>query len=1149
MSDSKKRFGLTDFAVDNGVSMMLLMVMIFFFGWNSFRSMPKEQFPDIVIPTIFVATVYSGNSAEDMENLISKPLEKELASISGIKEMKSTSIQDFSTIIIEFSTDVEVEKALREVKDAVDKAKADKDFPKDLTSGPDVAEVNFADFPIMSINLAGKYSAAQLRKYAEDLQTEIEKLPEVSEVDIKGVSTKEIRVDVDLFAMQSRQVSFNDIANAIKMENLTMSAGERQVNGFKRSVRVVGEFTSAKEIENIIIKSPMQQSIFLRDIATVKEDLAEITSIARSEGLPVVSLDVKKRAGENLLGAAEKIKEILAQQQETRLPKDLKVTLFNDQSLNVESSVANLQNNILSGVVLVVLTLLFFLGLRNALFVGIAIPLSMLLAIAVLDIMGVSLNMIVLFALVLGLGMLVDNSIVVVENVYRYMTNGTDSTTAAKIGTGEIAIPVLTSTATTIGAFLPLIFWPGVMGQFMAFLPITLIIVMLSSLFVGVVITPVLTNYYMKVEDLTKETKNEAKRRYINNAIFAALVAVLMLGAYITGNKPLGNILLITLICIIANVLFLRPGTRIFQSKVLPALENAYEAFISWSLSGFKPIILFFSMFVLLWGSMQLIAIFTPKVIFFPAGQPTYVNVFVEMPIGTDIQETNKMVRLLEEKIDKAILPYKEQGVIDAVLAQVGENTGDPSRPAEPGTTPHKARITVAFVKSEDRINVSTYDIMDKIRESVTGIVGATIIVDRNSSGPATGKPFNLEIYGHDVEMATLAQTATNVLNYLKAQNIPGVEELTQDISTNLQQDLILIDREAARRYGLSTYDIAFALRTSLYGAEVATFKDGEDKIPIMVRYADNYRQDQGALLDQMITFRDMATGQTAQVPISTVAKVAPISTFSAVARTNEKRTITISSNVLLGFNPNEVVAAAQSIMKDYDLPEGFDFRFSGEQEDQAEAMNFLSTALGISVALVFFVMVLQFNNISAPILIITTIIFSIIGVLLGYVMSGMDLVIIMTGIGIISLAAVVVNNAIVLLDYIKVVQTDMITQRNNHYLSDDEVKATVIEAGKTRLRPVLLTAITTVLGLYPLAIGFNFDFTGLITDLNPNIYYGGDGAEMWGSLAWTVIFGLTFATFLTLIILPIMYWLVYRGNAMVRNGFRAIGQLLGAKQ
>lgn len=1136
-----RSFGATNFAVDNATSIFLLTLLILMFGIRSYTTMPKEQFPEIVIPTIYVGTTYAGNSAEDMENLVTITLEKEIASISGIKKLDATSIQDFSNIIVEFNTDVSVEDALREVKDAVDKAKSDKDFPKDLTAGPDIFEINFSEFPIMTVNLSGDYQPEELLMYGEYLQTEIEKLPEISEVKLKGTADKEIAIDVDLFKMQSLQISFNDIANAIGSENLTMSAGDLKSNGFKRSVRVVGEFKSIDEIQNIIVKSQFQQPVFLKDIANIYRGFEEPTSIARSDGLPVVSLDVIKRSGENLLSASDKIKEIVAKAQAKKLPAELKVSIFNDQSINTRDQVANLQNSIISGVLLVVLVLLFFLGLRNALFVGLAIPLSMLMGILILNIMGITLNVIVLFSLILALGLLVDNSIVVVENIYRYRQEGYSPSEAAKKAAAEVAMPIISSTATTLAAFFPLMFWPGIMGEFMGYLPLTLIIVLSSSLFVALVLIPVFTAVFMKIEDPVQE-KKDRKKKMIRTLLIVGGALIGAILAHFSGATTKRNLLSMIAILVFSNYFILRPAANVFQNILLPALENVYDKFIRIALKGIVPIILFIGSFMLLFFSINLMSAYPPKVVFFPSGDPLYVNAFVELPTGSDIEATNKLMKDLEKKIAKAIEPYKKDGVIEAVLSQIGENTSDPAGPPEPGATPNKARLTISFVSADKRNGISTVDIMEDIRKAVRAernnkdYIGLEVVVDRNQDGPPTGKPISLEISGDEKEMAELFTVANKIQKFLKAEDVAGVEELKMNVTADVQQDLVQVDRKAARRYGVSTYDIAMALRTSLYGNEVSKFKEGEDEYPIMIRLAEKYRQSKGSLMNQSVTFRDMNSGQIVQVPISSVARIQPSSTYNAVKRKNEKRTITIYSNVLGSYNPNEVVNELKEIMSDYEVPEGFSFKFAGEQEDMAENTAFLGNALLIAIVAIFLIIVLQFNSIISPFIIILSILFSTIGVFLGYVFTGMDLVVVMTGIGIISLAGIVVNNAIVLIDYTNFLQMRTKQQLRKDILSNDEIKESIIQGGKTRLRPVLLTAITTVLGLIPLAIGFNMDFVTLVTELDPKIFIGGDNAAMWGAMSWTVVYGLTFATFLTLVIVPVMYWLAYLVTSFVKR-------------
>ena len=541
MKNKFKEFGLTSLAIDNATSVFLVSFMILLFGLQSYQNMPKQQYPDASMPTIFVNTPYFGNSAEEIENLISRPIEKEFEGVEGIKSVNSTSIQDFSVIVAEFDASLEMSEVLRKTKDAVDKAKSE--LPTDLKKDPEILEINFSEIPIVTVNVSGDYSPDELRAYAEQLENKIELIKEVSKVQMRGQQEREMKIDVDLNKMQSLQVSFTDIENAVKTENLTMSGGEIVQNGFRRAVRIVGQFTSDIELENIIVKSEKQRPIYLKDIATVKYGYKERTSYARSDGYPVISLDVIKRKGKNLLAAADELKIVLAEEI-NELPSDLKVSLFNDQSVNTRNEVSNLENSIISGVILVILVLLFFLGLRNASFVGIAIPLSMLMGILFLYVSGTTMNIVVLFSLILALGLLVDNGIVVVENIYRYMQDGYSSIQAAKFGTGEVAWPIIASTATTLAAFLPLAFWPGIMGEFMKFMPITLMLVLGSSLFVALVINPVLTSRFMKVDTQADERSGYITKRR-NVFIGIAIMLLMAVAGHIIKIDWIRNLMLL----------------------------------------------------------------------------------------------------------------------------------------------------------------------------------------------------------------------------------------------------------------------------------------------------------------------------------------------------------------------------------------------------------------------------------------------------------------------------------------------------------------------------------------------------------------------------------------------------------------------------
>ncbi len=1131
-----KEFGLTSFAVDNGTSIFILTLMIVFFGVGAYDSMPKEQFPEVSFPTVFVNTPYFGNSAADIENLITRPIEKEIKSIVGLKNVKSTSLQDFSVITAEFETYMDIDDAVRKIKDAVDKAKSD--LPNDLTQDPDIFDVNLSEIPIMTVNLSGKYTNDELRSFAEYLEDEIENIDEISGVEIKGSLEREVKIDVDLPRMDALQISFTDIENAVNWENMNMSAGEIVNNGFRRAVRVVGEFDRAEDMERIIVKSEGQKPIYLGDIARVTYGYKEQSSIARSDANPVVSLDVIKRKGANLLSAADKINEKVAHAKAHVFPEELKVSLFNDQSVNTRTEVSNLENSIISGVILVVLVLLFFMGIRNALFVGMAIPLSMLMGIMVLNFTGTTLNMVVLFSLILALGMLVDNGIVVVENIFRFMQGGDSRKDASKHGAGEVAIPIIASTATTLAAFLPLAFWPGLMGSFMKYLPITLIIVLVSSLLVALVINPVFTSRYMAVDSKATNELDRA-RRVRNTSIMAGVTFLIAVLAHFAGVIWLRNSMLIISVFSLINFWLLRPASFYFQENAMPWLEMKYYQFVRWGLSGLKPWAIFFGTFALLIIAIIALAVKSPKVEFFPVADPLYINAFVELPLGRDIAETDKIMVDLEARIEKTLEPYTS--IVDAVLSQIGENTSDPNSPPEPGVTPHKARLTVSFVPSAERNGISTFEVMEKIRTAVKGYAGVDVVVDKNADGPPAGKPINIEIQGENIDQ--LAILSQEVINFIEEKKIPGIEKLQADVDVGKPELIVHIDREAARRFELSTAQIASGIRTAIFGKEVSKFKDGEDEHPIMLRVNDRYRNNIDAILNQKVTFRNPTNGKIVQVPVSAVADIEYSSTYSSVKRKDLDRVITVYSNVLKGYNANEIVGQLKEVLPEYNWPPGFSYEFTGEQEQQAKDLSFLSTAFIVAIFSIFIIIVAQFNSLISPFIIMLTVLFSTIGVFLGYVFTGADIVIIMTGVGIISLAGVVVNNAIVLLDYTNLLihrRRDELNKASEYDLNLAEVKDAIIQAGARRLRPVLLTAITTVLGLIPLAIGFNFNFFTLISESDPHIFIGGDNVAFWGPLAWTVIYGLTFSTFLTLVVVPVMYWLSFRGIRWSRMKFGA---------
>ena len=1072
MSKKNKEFKLSSWSISNKSTVAVITFIVLLGGFLSYTSMPRENYPEIIVPQIYVATPYPGNSALDVEKLITKRLEKEINAITGVDKITSTSIQGFSSINVEFNFDISPSDALQKVKNKVDIAMADKDFPKDLPAEPSITETNFNEqMPIMNINLSGDFSMDQLKDYAEYLEDEIEELTEISGVDIRGVQEKELEVAIDLYKMQASKISFNDIENAIVFENQSISSGDILENGIRRNVRVTGEFKDPLAIKDIVVKHENGQIVFLRDIADVEFKEQEKQSYAREYTQPVVMLDVKKRSGQNLLKASAKIDEIIAKAKSSVFPESLIISKTNDQSNDTRTMVADLENSIILGVILVVTVLYFFLGFRNALFVGIAIPLSMFLSFIILNFLGVTLNTMVLFSLVIALGMLVDNGIVVVENVYRLMDEGMPKIQAAKQGVGEVAWPIIASTATTLAAFLPLIMWDGIIGKFMQWLPITLIIVLSSSLFVALVINPMLISLYMKV------VKKENKVTLINK------------------------------------------------------LEGIYEKFLAFALRGKNPYSIVFGSFMLLFTAAGLMYFFPPKVLFFPNTEAKQVFVFVEYPIGTDIEETNTLSLRIEKDIETHLKKYEIDGenfLVTSIIGQVGEGTADPSKGQTGGNTPNKARITVDFVKFQDRLGVSSEQVLNDIRNVIKGYPGVSIVVDKPADGPPTGSPINLEIKGDDYTL--ILKTANQLKSFINTANIPGIEELKLDIDQGKPELLVNVDRQKARRLGVSTGLIGNNLRTALYGKEISTFKDFRDDYPINIRLKEEYRYDRNALLNQKITFRDQGSGQIKQVPISAVATTQNNSSFSAVKRIDLDRVVTVYSNVLNGYNPTDVNDKIRALLNDFEIPKGLEINFTGEQEKQAKEMAFLSKALLIAVLLIFLILVGQFNSATTPIIISISVFLSLIGVLFGLLIFRMDFVILMTMIGIISLAGIVVNNAIVLIDYINLIidrKRKTLNLDGAEQLTSSQLLECIVEGGKTRLRPVLLTAMTTILGLLPLALGININFKTLITELNPNFYIGGENVAFWGPMGWAIIYGLSFATFLTLVVVPILYYLI----------------------
>ena len=1118
-----REFKLTTFALKNKNTIFLLLFIILVFGYISYRSLPKELFPDIYMPTVMVQSVYLGNPPIDIENLITRPIEKELESIRGVKMITSNSLQDVSVIFVEFNTGIEINQALQEVRDAVDKAKSE--LPNDLLEDPSISDIDFSEFPIININLSGDYSVNELKYFAEYLEDEIEAVYEISKVEITGLNDREVKINVDPLKLESFELSFTDIENAVASENISMSGGDLRIGGARRTLRVIGEFTGVEEMEDIIIKNENQDIVYLRDVADVIYGFEDPESYARLDKENVVTLQVVKKGGENLLNATKSIFEIIAHAQSVKtLPENLNITITNDQSDMIKKQLSNLENSIIMGVLFVLLVLYFFLGVRNALFVGLAIPTSMLMSFMILGLMGSTINMIVLFSMILALGMLVDNAIVVVENIYRFIDRGYSKFEAAKKAVGEIAMPIISSTATTLAAFFPLIFWDSMMGEFMKFLPITLIIVLTSSLFVALVIIPVVSSSYIKYGD------QNPPPRIKRSLIIAGIMGGLAILFYVGKIYLLANLLAIFAILGILNIFILYRISKWFQEKFLVWLENTYLSILKFVMKKRNPQYFVFGTF----GLMIITIIFyfssNPKVEFFPVADPDFINIIAELPIGTDIDVTDGVMKNIENDIYRLV--EKNQDILKSLVTivgkgAVGENEGYSGKTGGP----NRGLVTVSFIDYEFRGDVNTSDYLKVFADSlIHKYPGVDVTVDRQSNGPPTGKPINLEISGKEFDK--LLDLTDSIMVFINNSHIEGIEGLKIDLDIGKPELIVRIDRDKARMFGLSTFQIASTLRTALFGKEISDYKIGEDEFPIQLRLQESYRNDIASLLNQRITFRSASTGKITQVPISAVADIQYSTTYGSVMRKDLNRVVTVWSNVIEGYNATEINDELRVLMADYTMPESYNYEFTGEQQEQAESAEFLMRAMLIAMSIMLIILVSQFNSVVKPVIILFSVVLSTIGVFGGLGTFKMDFVVIMTGIGIVSLAGVVVNNAIVLIDYINLLKMRKRKEMGLAWDSNLPVDVSVdciIQAGKTRLRPVLLTAITTILGLFPLASGLNIDFEGMLSRFEPNIYFGGTNAAFWGPMSWTIIFGLTFATFLTLIIVPSMYHVFYK--------------------
>ena len=1127
-----RNFIISNWAINNKTVVYVIMSIFLILGISSYFTMPRESFPEINDTKVFVSTVYPGNTAEDIERLITIPLEDALKSVKNLVEIKSTSSEDFSIIDVEFDENISIEDAKQKTKDLVDGVTTSADWPvfNNAKIEPSIFELDFSELrPMLNISLIGDYPVEKMKDYAEILENKIEQLSQVKEVNIRGIQPFEVEVAVDIYKMTALKVSFNDIINSINKENSTISAGNIISNSQRRNVRLIGEINDPAELNSIVVKTD-KGPIYLNEISDISFKEKEKTSYARSFGEKTILLDVVKRGGKNLIIASNEIKKIIKNSEKLNLPNDLKITITNDQSNITLNQVSDLVNNIIFGVILVVSVLMFFLGFRNSLFVGFAIPMSMFMSFMIMSFMGYTMNTMVLFGLVMGLGMLVDNGIVVVENVYRLMEKeGLNRIEAAKKGIGEIAFPIIISTATTIAAFIPLGAWPGLMGEFMIYFPITLSVVLGSSLIVAIFFNSMLVSQFMETSEREIGIKNLWKL-----TLTFSLIGIILI--FIPGKlRGLGSLMLLVPLFFWIYKFLIKKLALKFQKSFLLWLEENYRRFLKFALNGIKPYIFLFSTFLLLFLSLILFVLFPPKVEFFPNNDPLQIMVYIEYPEGTAINKTNLTTKKIEKEVFKVIeRPKFSDGkvnfLVESNVSQVGEGAGNPE--TDNGNTnemPNKAKITLSMKEYKFRNGISSEELRMEIQKQLIGkFPGVSLSVEKDAKGPPAGYPITIEITGNDY--LRLINSAKKMKEYLNKENINGVEELKIDVNKNKPGLKLIVDRKKAGELGISASQIGQVLRTSLFGSKAGVYRKNGEDYDINVRFNKNYRYDNNALFNQNIIFRDQSSGKIKEIPISALITKENSASFSAIKHRNIQRVVTLYSSVLAGYNANDVVNKVKKSLNNFSLPKNIEYKFSGEIEEQEKNMKFLSKALLSALGLILILLVFQFNSISKPLIILLSIFLSFTGVLIGLIIFKMPFVILMTMMGIISLSGIVVNNGVVLLDYTQLlidIKKEELSIKKEESLPKKDLINVIIDSGSARLRPVILTAITTILGLIPLSIGLNIDFFSLFTEWDSNIYIGGDNVMFWGPLAWTVIFGLSFATFLTLIIVPSTFLIV----------------------
>ena len=1027
---------VSDFAVNRSTTVFVLIGLIVTAGLFSFNSLPREAMPEIQMSFVTVTTTYPGVSPGDMETLVTIPIERQLTGIPGIKETTSTSVEGVSAIMIEFDPSVSIEDALQKVRDKVEMAKSD--LPEEADDSI-INEVSTSGAPVMLVSLTGNVGTSVLTELAEDLEDKIEATPGVLEVDITGDVEREIQIIVDPGRVAEYSITLNDLVSLLQLENVNTPGGAMNLGKAKYLMRVPGEFSTPEELNSLVIRSGETGIIYLRDIAEIRDGFKEVRTLSRVDGLPAVTLNIKKRSGESVITMTENVNRVIARAR-PGLPEGVEITVTMDQSTEIRESVDELVNNILSGLVLVFGIVCIFMGLANGFFVALAIPISFLITFSAFSLLGITLNTMVLFSLSLSLGMLVDNGIVVVENIYRHAQSGLSRFEAAKKGTAEVAMPVIASTVTTIAAFSPLFFWPSIMGQMMKSLPQTITIILLASLFVGLVVNPALASVFMNTRKLKRRGKSSIGERGIIRYYASVLKLALR-----------WRLATITLAC-----------------TSLVVIVAIYMADF--------------------------------RVIFLPDTEPFSAEIDVMAAEGTGLETTDEIVR----KIEAVLQPYRDQ--VQFIVANVGRGGSGGGRMGmggggNPGGSSHRGSVTIHFLPYGKYETPPTV-ILEAIRPELEKIVGAELRITKQMHRPPVGPALNLEITGD--EFAVLSRTAQDIRRAIA--NVPGLVDLRDDYDKGKPEIRVEVNRAKAWLMGLSTQTIGLTIRAAVEGRKAGEYREGDKEYDVVVRFPREYQENLSNI--ESMNFMNI---RGEPIPFSAVASIEEGAGLGTIKHIDRKRTLTVSGYAE-GRPATDITKDVARLLEDVILPSGYVVSFTGEFEDMNDTSNFLGLAFVIGLFLIAMVLITQFNSIIQPLIILSSVILSLGGVFLGLTVFNMPFGALMTGLGCISLMGIVVNNAIVLIDFI-----------NQERRRGMPINEAIIRAGIIRFRPVTLTAITTILGLIPMALGTSFDFRNFTWTV------GGQSSQFWGSMTVAICFGLAFATMLTLIVLPVLYSLCTR--------------------